>query len=92
MRIKTILIIGITILVTIVLMKNTDEVDFWIFGTRYISKLTILAVMFALGFIVGFVAGRPRRKDVEHHEQEIQKNYDPDDRDKLSDEDREYIS
>lgn len=92
MKIKTIFIIIISVLVTVILMKNTDEVDFWIFGTTYISKITILAVMFALGFIVGFMAGRPRRKENEHHEQEIQKNYDPEDRDKLSDEDREYIS
>ena len=92
MQIKTIFIIAITALVTLILANNTDEVNFWIFGTTYISKLTILATMFGLGFIVGFIAGRPRRRTEEHHEQEIQKNYDPEDRNMLSDEDREYIS
>jgi len=92
MSIKTIFIIVITILVTVILMNNTDEVNFWIFGQVYIPKLAILGVMFGLGFIAGFMAGRPRRKVVEQHELEIQKNFDPSDRDKLSDEDREYIS
>ena len=93
MSIKTIFLLIITVLVTVVLMKNTEEEKFWIFGDAYISKLAILGVMFALRLIVGLLAGRPRsRKAVVHEEEEIQKNYNPDDRDKLSDEDREYIS
>jgi uncharacterized integral membrane protein len=92
MSIKTIFIIIITILVTVILMNNTDEVNFWIFGQMYIPKLAILGVMFALGFIAGYMAGRPRTRVNEIQEAEIQKNFDPSDRDKLSDEDREYIS
>lgn len=92
MSIKTIFIIIITILVTVILMKNTDEVHFWIFGPTYVPKLAVLGVMFALGFIAGFMAGRPRRKPADPHEPEIQKNFDASDRDQLSDEDREYIS
>lgn len=62
MSAKTIFIIILTVLVTIVLMKNTDEVIFWIFGDRYIPKLAILGSMFAFGLIIGFLLGRPRRK------------------------------
>lgn len=62
MSAKTIFIIILTVLVTIILMKNTDEVIFWIFGDRYIPKLAILGSMFAFGVIVGFLLGRPRRK------------------------------
>lgn len=62
MRAKTILIIVVTILVTIILMKNTDEVNFWIFGTKSVPKLAVLGVMFIVGFILGYLAGRPRKK------------------------------
>lgn len=58
---KTIFIIVVTILVTIVLMKNTEEVNFWIFGDHSVPKLAVLGVMFAIGFILGYLAGRPRK-------------------------------
>lgn len=61
---KTIFIIVVTILVTIVLMKNTDEVNFWIFGNHSVPKLAILAVMFGIGLIVGYLVGRPKKPKV----------------------------
>jgi len=64
MRAKTIFIIVITVLITIVLMNNTDAVTFWIFGNVEISKLAILGVLFALGFLLGFMA-RGKRKRLE---------------------------
>jgi len=64
MRPKIIFIIVITVLVTIILMNNTDTVSFWIFGDIQISKLTILGALFALGFLVGFIA-RGKRKRLE---------------------------
>lgn len=90
MSAKTIFIIVITILVTVILMKNTDEVSFWIFGDVEIPKLAVLGVMFGLGLIVGYLAGRPKKK------QEIVDSY-PDNRSPeenkiLSDDDRDYIS
>jgi len=62
MRVKTIFIIVITVLVTVILMKNMDEVSFWIFGDRTVPKLAVLATMFFIGAIVGYLIGRPRRK------------------------------
>lgn len=91
MSIKTILVVIITILVTIVLMKNTDEVNFWIFGDTKIPKLAILGVMFALGFIVGVMVARPSKKKFAE-ETEPQKNYQDEKTDYLSDDDKEYIS
>ncbi|MBK1439188.1 LapA family protein [Parapedobacter sp. ISTM3] len=62
MRAKTIIIIIITVLVTVILMKNMDEVNFWIFGTRSVPKLAVLGIMFFIGAVVGFLLGRPRKK------------------------------
>lgn len=98
MAFKTIFIIVLSVLVTIILMNNTEEIHFWIFGDARIPKLAVLGVMFGLGLIIGFLAGRPRKKmaaapisdtkpmlDNKQNEAEIES------RDYLSDEDRDYI-
>ncbi|GAA4808598.1 hypothetical protein GCM10023231_42350 [Olivibacter ginsenosidimutans] len=99
MSTKTIFIIVLTVLVTIILMKNTDEVIFWIFGDRYIPKLAILGTMFGLGLIVGFLLGRPRKKAIQEttSPQDFQttngntEEYTNPYRSNLSDDDRQYI-
>lgn len=63
MSAKTISIIVLTVLVTVILMKNMDEVNFWIFGTRSVPKLAVLGTMFFIGAVVGFLVGRPKRKN-----------------------------
>lgn len=96
MSFKTISIIIISVLVTIILMNNTDEIDFWIFGDSRIPKLAVLGAMFGLGLIMGFLAGRPRKKaPLTPYEDELtHTNPQQDSRHEtnLSDEDREYIS
>ncbi len=91
---KTIFIIVITILVTVILMNNTDEIDFWIFGVARIPKLAILGAMFVTGFVLGFLAGRPRKNNITVHEHpSAPADFEPEDnRSKLSDEDRDYIN
>jgi hypothetical protein len=42
-------------------MKNTDEVNFWIFGNHSVPKLAVLGVMFGIGLIVGYLVGRPKK-------------------------------
>jgi len=74
MRVKTFFIVVITVLVTVILMKNMDEVNFWIFGTRSIPKLAVLGTMFIIGAIVGYLIGRPKRKKTDVPEIE---NYAP---------------
>ena len=91
MSAKTIFIIIVTVLVTIVLMKNTDEVSFWIFGDAKIPKLTILGVMFGLGLIVGYLTGRPKKKQEIPEVYSDQKPLTEEKRTYLSDEDRDYI-
>jgi len=92
MSAKTIFIIVVTILVTIILMKNTDEVTFWIFGDARIPKLAVLGVMFALGFIVGALAMRPRKKPAFNEDANQETISSQQNNSDLSDEDRDYIS
>jgi len=95
MNAKTIFIIIISVLVTIILMNNTDEVNFWLFGDTSVPKLAVLGVMFFTGAIVGYMLGRPRKKavlDEEVTERKIHNESNEIDRHYLSDEDREYIS
>ena len=91
MSFKTILIIAITALVTVILMNNGDEVNFWIFGIVRISKLAILGVMFVLGFIVGAMSFRRAKKKtaIPYQEKDIIEPHRPPSN--LSDEDRDYI-
>ncbi|WP_345101033.1 hypothetical protein [Mucilaginibacter panaciglaebae] len=86
------LIIIITVLLTVVLMQNTEPVRFTIlFGTFYVSKLAALLTFGVVAFILGVLVGRPKKA------RSIAGSYpqdkdDDDDSDTLSDEDREYIS
>lgn len=88
---KTIFIIIASVLVTIVLMNNTEEIDFWLFGATKIPKLVILGTMFGLGFIIGIVAARPKKKDTVQKDPEFEVVKPEEKRSALSDEDRDYI-
>ena len=95
MNAKTIFIIAITVVFTVVLMNNTDMVDFWFFGNARVPKLAVLGIVFFAGAIVGFIAGRPRKKPPIQDSDDDEGNpddYRPENRNTLSDEDREYIS
>ena len=92
MRIKTMFIIFVTVLLTIVIMQNTKEVPFnFLFATFYISKLVMLLAVAVVSFIVGVLVGRPGRpkyvpgRDEEPEEQKPKP-------DTLSQEDRDYIN
>lgn len=92
MRIKTILIILITVLLTIVLVQNTGPVYFAFLWTTFrLSKLIMLAAVGVVAFILGVLAGRPSRVkrlgDDPHTNQPEKENPNT-----LSDEDREYIN
>jgi len=91
MRIKTMVIIIITILLTVVIMQNNEEVPFkFLFAKFSLSKLVMMLVVAAIGFIIGFMVGRPGRPKYIPGQVE-----DADPKNKpgtLSDEDRDYIS
>ena len=62
MRIKTIIIVLITVILTAVLMQNTDNVNFnFLWATFRASKLVVLALVALIAFILGVLVGRPKR-------------------------------
>ncbi|KRT14981.1 hypothetical protein ASU31_16840 [Pedobacter ginsenosidimutans] len=92
MSAKTISIIILTALLTIFLMVNTEPVDFdFLVTTVPVSKLLVIGICIIIGFIIGFVVGRPR-KTVSSYDDEIERNQPVSNKKELSDEDRDYIS
>ncbi|RYF22967.1 MAG: LapA family protein [Flavobacteriales bacterium] len=94
MKTKTVIIIILTALLTIFLMVNSDPVDFdFLIGAPVpVSKLLVIGICILIGFILGFLVGRPR-KTVSSYDTEIEKGYSsPENKSTLSDEDRDYIS
>ncbi|MBC7745243.1 MAG: hypothetical protein H7096_09085 [Flavobacterium sp.] len=90
---KTVFIIIISVLITIVLMKNTDEMQFWFFGETTIPKLGVLGIMFLTGAVIGFMLGRPKKPTILNNvdfEKEI--STDKPLTQYLTDEDRDYIN
>lgn len=92
MRIKTIVIILIAVLLTIVLMQNTGRVSFeFLWATFWMSKLIMLLLVAVVAFILGILVGRPKR--VKRLGGDFtDNNFDKDDHNTLSDEDKEYIN
>ncbi|MDB4918100.1 LapA family protein [Mucilaginibacter sp.] len=92
MRIKTIVIIVITILLTIVLMQNTGRVNFdFLWATFWMSKLVMLFFVAVISFVLGVLVGRPKR--VKRLGGDFSDgNYDKGNPNTLSDEDKEYIN
>jgi uncharacterized integral membrane protein len=92
MRIKTIVIILITVLLTVVLMQNRENVNFnFLWATFLISKLVMLLLIGGVAFILGVLVGRPKRVkrlggDLTDGDLEKGKT------NTLSDEDKEYIN
>lgn len=94
MKAKTILIILLTALLTIFLTVNSDKVDFdFIIGDPVpVSKLVVIGICVLIGFIIGFIVGRPR-KTLSSYDTEIERaSASNENKSGLSDEDREYIS
>ena len=92
MRLKTIIVIVITILLTIVLMQNTEPVKFTLlFTTVYMPKLVLTTAFSVVAFILGVLVGRPKKAKYDigaYHDSIHKKNDDG----TLSDEDRDYIN
>jgi uncharacterized integral membrane protein len=92
MRIKTMFIIFVTVLLTVVIMQNTDKVLFTFLFTDFrISKLVLLLIVAIVSFIIGVLVGRPSKPKYISGQNEDINNF-KNKSDTLSDEDRDYIS
>jgi uncharacterized integral membrane protein len=92
MRIKTIFLIVVTILLTIIIMQNNQTYNFNIlFWHPLVSNLVVMAVIAIISFIIGILVGRPRKVkfDNSHPSLDNPTGTKPD---TLTDEDREYIN
>ncbi|GAB3934006.1 hypothetical protein [Mucilaginibacter myungsuensis] len=101
MRLKTIFLIVVTILLTVVIMQNADQVYFEVlFFTIRTSKLMMMLWVAIAAFVIGYLVGRPNIKkfgDQQGYDADDKNNGDADTgyrdrRNTLSDEDRDYIS
>ena len=89
---KTIFIIILTILLTIFLMGNTDAVNFKFLWIDFeMSKLLVIGICVLFGIVIGYILAKPK-KTVSSYDTDIDENGDVLTKDKLSAEDRDYIS
>lgn len=93
MKAKTLFAILLTVLITVVMMQNSDEVKFKIlFWELYLPKLVILTGVIFIGIILGLImASRPTKTIYTNTNNENQ-NSNQTPFDTLSAEDRDYIS
>lgn len=92
MRIKTIIIILVTVILTIVLMQNTEPVSFsFLWATFKMSKLVMMAFIGVVTFILGVLVGRPARVK-KLGGTFIEGEHERNNPNTLSDEDKDYIS
>jgi uncharacterized integral membrane protein len=92
MRIKTIVIVLVTILLTATIMQNTGTMSFQFLWMQFsVSKLFVMLVVAIISFVLGWLLGRPKRRfnlggasgETEGRNEKT---------DTLSEEDRDYIN
>lgn len=92
MRIKTIFIIVVTVLLTIILMQNNQEVTFNIlFWSSRFSILIMTAVVAIVSLLIGIQIGRPKRVRFDDSHPSMD-NPTGKQNTTLTDEDRDYIN
>jgi uncharacterized integral membrane protein len=92
MSIKNIIALIIVVLLTVVIMQNTDEAKFTVlFSDVFLPKVAVMTAVSVAAFILGVLVGRPKNKkyNIEEYHDNHKKQDDPK---TLSDEDRDYIN
>lgn len=102
MSFKTIVIIILSVLITVIFMQNTDQVLFTVLWKEiYVSKLVMMLIVTVFGFILGLIIARPRKKKLaesannlpfEANHPEESEYSETQQKNKLSDQDRDYLS
>lgn len=103
MSFKTIVIIVLAVLITVIFMQNTDQVMFTLLWKEiYVSKLIMMLIVTIFGFIIGVIVARPKRnkKEVIMENNTSNEMNNPTNeeytnmkkKNDLSDEDRDYIN
>ena len=102
MSFKTIFIIILSILITVIFMQNSDEVIFTILWKEVrVSKLLMMLIMTSFGFIIGLIVASPKKKKFTNNQTDIpfevsqtedQEYIEMPKKKGLSDEDREYLN
>ena len=63
MRIKTIVVILVTILLTVTIMQNTGAMWFKFLWMQFrVSKLFVMLLVAIVAFVLGWMIGRPKRR------------------------------
>ncbi|MGI4020487.1 MAG: hypothetical protein ACRYFA_03205 [Janthinobacterium lividum] len=93
MKAKTLFAILLTVLITIVMMQNSDEVKFKVlFWELYLPKLVILTGVIFIGIILGLIMASRPAKTIYTNTNNGNQNNNQNRFDTLSAEDRDYIS
>lgn len=94
MKAKTIFIIIVTALLTAFLFLNNDKVsfDFIIVSDVFVSKLIVIGVCVLIGFVLGYLVGRPSRTVSTYDPKDEEVELEVTNKSTLSDEDKDYIS
>jgi hypothetical protein len=99
MRVKTIFLLAVAIVLTVLIMQNNESAKFNIlfFYGVYVSKLSVLLFVSIASFVAGIVIAQPKKYkiDTSHHDNEEEGEDEEIQKPKsntLSDEDRDYIS
>lgn len=94
MRNKTLFILLLVALATLMMFMNQDEIAVWFFGERHISKALLMGTALGLGFLLGllFRRKRPSRTALSEEDRDyINMDDEDNDEDDLNDENRDYI-
>lgn len=107
MSFKSVVIVILSVIITVIFMQNTDVVMFTILWKQvFVSKLWMMLIVTIFGFIIGVIVAIPKKKKVAeyipsstakdvpleiNHNQEDQDYISMKKPDGLSDEDRDYI-
>jgi uncharacterized membrane protein YciS (DUF1049 family) len=99
MRVKTIFLLAVAIIITVLIMQNNEPAKFNIlfFSGAYVSKLSVLLFVAIASFVAGIVIAQPKKYKIDTNHYQADEDDDSEQprqtkHNTLSDEDRDYIN